>query len=76
MDTKNGFTITNRDHVLRAWQIQLNLYGTIRPMPMNSRRITRRLPNCFPSLRKMKRNMPQNCLIFCAGMKNRHLETV
>ena len=20
MDTKNGFTITNRDHVLRAWQ--------------------------------------------------------
>ena len=57
-------------------KIQLNLYGTIRPMPMNSRRITRRLPNCFPSLRKMKRNMPQNCLIFCADMKNRHLETV
>ena len=20
MDSKNGFTITNRDHVLRAWQ--------------------------------------------------------
>ncbi len=25
MDTKNGFTITDRDHVLRAWQASTEL---------------------------------------------------
>ena len=71
MDTKNGFTITNRDHVLRAWQNSTEL---VRDYQAYAHELEE--DNCFPSLRKMKRNMPQNCLIFCADMKNRHLETV
>lgn len=76
MDTKNGFTITNRDHVLRAWQNSTELVRDYQAYAHELEEDSSALANCFPSLRKMKRNMPQNCLIFCAGMKNRHLETV
>lgn len=75
MNDKNGFTISNRDHVLRAWQNSTELVRDYQDYAHETENEDKKLSELFADLPRRKPCMPQSCLNgFKSMKKSRELE--
>ena len=61
MNDKNGFIITNRDRVLRAWQASTQLVREYQDYAHEMETEDDKLERLLPAWPKMKRSMLQSC---------------